>query len=153
VTVVPDASQLVILAKLGCFDNSSMPDVNGQYIIAVALVDGAVSFANSHSYEHMADPQVRAVKERVELVADRKLMDPKAPRRGLVEVTLRDGRTVSHLTRYAPGTSENPLDTEGLNAKVRDLMTPVLGGAPTSAAIQRVNALGNVRELRPFLTL
>ncbi|MBZ5699107.1 MAG: MmgE/PrpD family protein [Acidobacteriia bacterium] len=137
-------------------DNSSMPDVNCQYIIAVALLDGAVSFSNSHSYEHMADPQVRAVKERVELVADRKLMDPDAPRSSLVEVTLRDGRTVSHLTRYAPGTRENPLDTEGLNAKVRDLMVPVLGTAKTEAVIQRVNALeelGNVKELRPFLIL
>jgi 2-methylcitrate dehydratase PrpD len=140
----------------GVVDNSSMPDVNCQYIMAVALLDGAVSFANSHSYEHMADPQVRAVKDRVELVADRKLMDPKAPRSGFVEVTLRDGRTVSHLTRYPPGTRENPLDTEGVNAKVRDLMTPVLGAAKTEAVIQRVNALenlGNVRELRPFLTL
>jgi 2-methylcitrate dehydratase PrpD len=140
----------------GIVNNSSMPDVNCQYIIAVALLDGAVSFANSHSYERMADPQVRAVKERVELVADRKLMDPSAPRSGFVEVTLRDGRTVNHLTRYPPGTKENPLDTEGLNAKVRDLMAPVLGAQRTEAIIQRVNTLeelGNVRELRPFLTL
>ena len=41
----------------GIVDNSSMPDVNLQYIIAVALVDGAVSFADSHSRERMADPQ------------------------------------------------------------------------------------------------
>jgi 2-methylcitrate dehydratase PrpD len=33
----------------GIVDNSSMPDVNLQYIIAVALVDGGVSFADSHS--------------------------------------------------------------------------------------------------------
>ena len=52
----------------GIVDNSSMPDVNLQYIIAVALVDGAVSFADSHSHERMADPQIRAVKERVQLV-------------------------------------------------------------------------------------
>jgi 2-methylcitrate dehydratase PrpD len=137
-------------------DNSSMPDVNCQYIIAVALLEGAVSFANSHSYEHMADPRVRAVKERVELVADPKLMEPDAPRSGLVEVTLRDGRTVSHLTRHAPGTRENPLDAERLNSKVRDLMVPVLGDVRTEAVIQRVHAveeLGNVRKLRPFLTL
>ena len=50
-----------------------MPDVNCQYIIAVALVDGTVSFEDSHSYERMEDPQVRAVKERVQLVADRAL--------------------------------------------------------------------------------
>jgi 2-methylcitrate dehydratase PrpD len=140
----------------GIVDNSSMPDVNCQYIIAVALVDGGVSFANSHSYERMTDPKVRAVKERVQLIADRKLMDPDAPRGGLVEVTLRNGKTVSHLTRHPPGTKENPLATEGLNAKVRDLMAPVLGAEKTEAVIQRVNALeelDNVRKLRIFLTL
>src|SRR6266478_41783 len=140
----------------GIIDNSSMPDVNCQYVIAVALVDGAVSFANAHSYERMTDPKVRAVKERVQLVADKKLMDPDAPRGGQVEATLKNGKTVSHLTRHPPGTKENPLDTEGLNAKVRDLMAPVLGGERTEAVIQHVIALenmDNVRNLRPFLTL
>ena len=136
-------------------NNRSMPDVNCQHIIAVALVDGTVSFSDSHSYERMADPQVRAVKERVQLVADRALMDPAAPRSGFVEVTLRDGRTVSHFTRHAPGTKENPLDTEGVNAKARLLMAPVLGAEPTEEIIRRVNALeelDDARELRPYLT-
>ncbi|MBI2538549.1 MAG: MmgE/PrpD family protein [Deltaproteobacteria bacterium] len=136
-------------------DNRSMPDVNCQHIIAVALVDGTVTFSDSHSYERMADPQVRAVKERVQLVADRALMDPAAPRSGFVEVTLRDGRTVSHFTRHAPGTRENPLDTEGVNAKARLLMVPVLGAERTEEIIRRVNALeelDDVRELRRFLT-
>jgi 2-methylcitrate dehydratase PrpD len=139
----------------GVVDNSSMPDVNCQYIIAVALLDGAVSFANSHSRERMADPQVVAVKRRVELIGDRKMMAPDAPRGGFVEVKLRDGRTVSHLTRYPPGTKENPLDTESLNAKVRDLMAPVLGAVKTAAVIERVHALesvANIREFAPFLT-
>jgi len=136
-------------------NDRSMPDVNCQHIIAVALVDGTVSFADSHSYERMADPQVRAAKERVQLIADRALMDPAAPRSGLVEVTLRDGRTVSHFTRHAPGTKENPLDTESVNAKARLLMEPVLGAERTEEIIRRVNALedmADVRELRPFLT-
>jgi 2-methylcitrate dehydratase PrpD len=139
----------------GIVDNSSMPDVNLQYVIAVALVDGAVSFADSHSRERMADPQIRAVKERVQLVADKKLMDPAAPRSGMVEVTLKDGRTVSHFTRFPPGTKENPLSTEGLNAKVRDLMAPVLGAERTANLIQRLNALEDVRDvrdLRPLFT-
>ncbi len=135
-------------------NDRSMPDVNCQHIIAVALVDGIVSFEDSHSYERMADPQVRAAKERVKLVADPALMDPAAPRSGLVEVTLRDGRIVSHFTRHAPGTKENPLDTDSVNAKARLLMEPVLGAEPTEEIIRRVNALeelDDVRELRPFL--
>jgi 2-methylcitrate dehydratase PrpD len=141
----------------GIVSNSPMPDVNCQYLIATALIDGAVSFANSHSREHMADPQIRAVMQRVQVVGDAKLNDPAAPRSGLVEVTLRDGRTVSHFTRFPPGTKENPVDTEGMNVKARDLMTPVLGAKRTEELIQRVNALeevSNMRELiRSLLTL
>jgi 2-methylcitrate dehydratase PrpD len=132
----------------------SMPDVNCQHIIALALVEGAVSFEDSHSYERMADPKVLAAKERVQLIADRALMDPAAPRSGLVEVTLSGGHQVSHFTRHPPGTKENPLSTERVNEKARSLMTPVLGAERTEAVIARVNALEkliDVRELRPFL--
>jgi len=135
-------------------NDRAMPDVNCQHIIALALVKGTISFEDSHSYARMADPQVRAVKERVQLIADRDLMDPAAPRSGRVEVTLRDGRTVSRFTRHAPGTTENPLDTESVNAKARLLMAPVLGAEQTEGVIRRVNALetlADVRELRPFL--
>ncbi|MDP2603283.1 MAG: MmgE/PrpD family protein [Deltaproteobacteria bacterium] len=135
-------------------NDRSMPDVNCQHIIAVALLDGTVSFSDSHSYERMADPKVRAAKERVQLIADPKLMDPAAPRSGLVEVTLRDGRSVSHFTRHAPGTKENPMDTQSVNAKARLLMEPALGAEQTEGVIRRVNAaeaLDDVRELRRFL--
>ena len=70
-------------------------------------------------------------------------------------MTLRNGRTVSHFTRHAPGTKENPLDTESVYAKARLLTEPVLGAERTEDIIRRVNALeelGDVRELRPFLT-
>jgi 2-methylcitrate dehydratase PrpD len=134
-------------------DNSSMPDVNCQYLIAVALIDGALSFEDSHSYERMKDPQVLAVKERVQLVADRALMDPAAPRSGQVEVSLRDGRKVSHFTRYAPGSKENPLDTDGVMAKARGLLVPVLGAAKTDSLIQRVNALEELKSVRDLMPL
>ncbi|MDP1536413.1 MAG: MmgE/PrpD family protein [Burkholderiales bacterium] len=135
-------------------NDRAMPDINCQHIIALALVEGTVSFEDSHSYEKMNDPRVRAAKARVQLVADKALMDPAAPRSGRVEVTLKDGRSVSHFTRHAPGTPENPMDTEQVNAKARLLMAPVLGASNTEAIIQRVNALEalkDVRELRPFL--
>jgi len=143
-----------IIAKLpedgaGIVNNSAMPDVNLQYLIAVALIDGTVSFDASHSYERMADPQVLAVKQRVELVGDRGLMDPAAPRSANVEVGLRDGRTVTHFTRHAPGTKENPLDTAGVAAKARTLIAPVLGDQRCELVITRINTLesASVRDL------
>lgn len=136
-------------------NDRAMPDVNCQYVIAAALVKGGLSFEDSHSYEQMQDPVIQAVKRKVELVADPELMDPAAPRSGKVEVTLTDGRTVSHYTRYAPGTKENPLDTAGVNAKARALIEPALGAAKTEALIERINALeavADVRELRALLS-
>ena len=69
---------------------------------------------------------------------------------------LRDGRTVSHSTRHAPGTKENPLDTDSVSEKARLLIAPVLGIERTEEIIRRVNALeamDDVRTLRPFLVL
>jgi 2-methylcitrate dehydratase PrpD len=137
-------------------NNRSMSDVNCQHMIAMALVDGTVTFASTHSYERMSDPAVLAVKERVHLVADPGLMDPEAPRSAKVEVVLKDGRTLNHFTPHAFGTWQNPMETESVNTKVRDLLEPVLGPTRTEAIIERVNGLdstANVRELLPFLTL
>jgi len=136
-------------------DNSLMPDVNCQHIMAVALLDGTVSFAEGNSRERMTDPRVLAVRQRVKLIADKQMMDPEAPRSGRVEVTLKDGKTVSHFTKYPPGTKENPLDGASMNEKVRDLMAPVLGADRTEAVIRQVNALeelDNVRKLCGMLT-
>ena len=134
-------------------DNRSMPDVNLQYLIAVALIDGTVSFDASHSYERMKDPQVLEVKRRVELVADRALMDPAAPRSARIEVRLRDGRTVTRFTRHAPGTKENPLDAAGVNAKAKSLMEPVIGARRTAAVIDRIHALDTVTNVRELVAL
>jgi 2-methylcitrate dehydratase PrpD len=134
-------------------DNSAMPDVNCQHLMAVALIDGTVSFEVSHSRARMEDPAVKAVRARVQLVADKSLMDPAAPRSARVEVTMSDGQTVSHFTRHAPGTMENPIDAAGLNAKVSDLIAPVLGARQAQAVIDRVNALESIGDVRELVAL
>jgi 2-methylcitrate dehydratase PrpD len=134
-------------------NDSAMPDVNCQYILAVGLIDGAVSFADSHSHERMKDARVLAVKQRIQLVADRALMDPDAPRSGRVEVTLRDGRELSHFTRFAPGTKENPLDAEGVNAKVRDLIVPVVGVQRSDEIVRSVHAIETFNDMKVFVRL
>lgn len=137
-------------------NNRNMPDINCQHMVSIALIDGGVNFISAHDYARMTDPAVLAVKERVSLIADPALMDPKAPRSGKVEVLMKDGRKLEHFTPYAYGTKQNPMSTQDVNAKVRDLMVPVLGSLRTDAIIQRVNDLenvGKVRELLPFLTV
>ncbi len=139
----------------GIVNNNAMPDVNVQHLIAVALQKGAVSFDDSHSRPLMQDRVLLDLRKRVELVADKALQTQEAPRAGFVEVTMKDGKKVSHLTKYPPGTKESPLNTEGVNAKVRDLMGPVLGKDKTEALIKQINTLemlDDVRKLRPLLT-
>jgi 2-methylcitrate dehydratase PrpD len=149
-----------ILVKLptdamGIVGQSAMPDVNCQHLVAVALVKGAVSFADSHDVALMRDPQILAQRDKVALAADQALMDPAAPRGAIVEVTLADGKKVDHFTRFPPGTKENPLTTEAVNAKTRDLMAPVLGAEKTERLIEQLNGLEHVsdmRALRPLFT-
>lgn len=137
-------------------NNRSMPDINCQHMISIALIDGTVNFVSAHSYERMSDPAVLAVKERVTLIPDRALMDPKAPRSAKMEVVMKDGRKLENFTPHAYGTPQNPMDTKSVNAKVKDLLEPVLGPSRTEAIIQRVNNLegvGNIRELLPLMTM
>ena len=149
-----------ILVKLptdaiGIVGESAMPDVNCQHLVAVALVKGAVSFVDSHDLALMHDPKIMAQRDKVSVKAEQSLMDPAAPRGAIVEVTMTDGKKVEHFTKYPPGTKENPLSTEAVSAKVRDLMTPVLGRDKTEKLIGRVNALekvDNIKSLVPPFT-
>ena len=135
----------------------SMPDVNCQHMVALALIDGSVTFEFTHAYERMSDPELLAVKERVSLVPSAALMDRDAPRSAKVEVVLNDGKTVEHFTPpHAYGTRQNPMDTENVNKKARDLLEPVLGSTRTEEIIRRVNELekvADVNELMPSLAL
>ncbi len=140
---------------IGIVGQSAMPDVNCQHLVAVALVKGAVSFVDSHDVGLMRDPTIRQQLAKITIQADQSLMDPAAPRGAIVDVTTADGKTVSHHTKYPPGTKENPLSTEGVNAKARDLMAPVLGGSRTDQlidAINRLETLPDIRAIIPLLT-
>ena len=138
---------------VGIVGESAMPDVNCQHLVAVALVKGGVSFADSHDAALLADAKILEQRAKVTVQPDAALMDPAAPRSAIVEVTLTDGRRVEHFTRFPPGTKEHPLDTAAVTAKARDLMAPVLGAAKADKLISRINtleAVGNIQELAPL---
>lgn len=140
---------------IGIVGDSAMPDVNCQHLVALAMWRGGVSFEDSHNAALMKAPEVLALRARTQLTADPALNDPAAPRGAIVALELTDGRRVEQHTRYAPGTMENPLTTDGVHAKVRDLMGPVLGAGKTErllGALQSLESLDDVRRLRPLFT-
>jgi 2-methylcitrate dehydratase PrpD len=146
---------VVSLPALGgrVVDDRNQPDINVQYVMAVTLVDGQLTFEASHSFERMRDPRVMAMRQRTRLVLDSTL--PEEPRGARVQAKLQDGTTVTASVPYALGTKENPLDEAAIEAKTRRLMEPILGAERVTILIQKVRNLesvGSVRELIPLLS-
>lgn len=136
-------------------NDRDMPDINAQHCLAVALLDGGVSFAATHSFDRMRDPATVALRKRIELVADPALADPRATRQAIIEVITRDGRTLHHHTRHASGTPLNPITVAQMDAKALDLMAPVLGVTRARELVSLIHNLGAVKDislLRPLLT-
>ena len=134
--------------------NRDIPDICMEHMVAVMLLDKTVTFQSVHDKARMKDPAVLRVRAKVEVVADPRI-DARRPRReAIVEVTLKDGMQLSEWVRDVRGTADNPMTREEVVDKARDLIVPVLGSAASTALINKLLALENlkdVRELRPAL--
>jgi len=136
-------------------DNREMSDVNLQHILAVALLDGDLTFEAAHSYQRMSDPAVLGIRKHIKLVEDSELSIRGAMRQAIVEVTTGDGAKLREHVVHVHGTAENPMTTEEVEKKCRELLTPVLGGDRSQMLIDKIwnlEQVGNVRELRPLLS-
>jgi 2-methylcitrate dehydratase PrpD len=135
-------------------NNRDMPDISLQHLVAVMLLDKTVSFRAAHDKPRMLDPAVLRERAKIQLVPDEELEKRIPTRVAIVEVTLNDGKHLSERVEHVRGTPENPMTTEEVLAKARELMAPVLGTGNCSKLIERVMGLQNVkdiRELRPLL--
>ena len=144
------ASVLVRLPTdaIGIVGDSAMPDVSCPHLVSVALLKGGVSFVDAHDVALMKDPAVLAIRARVKVVGDQSLMDPAAPRGAIVALTLKDGRVLTHHTRFPSGTPENPLSKEQVADKVMDLVAPVLTRARTQKLIDAIWGLEKLENVR-----
>jgi 2-methylcitrate dehydratase PrpD len=131
-------------------DNAPMPDVNVQHLTALLLVDRALTFHSVHDHARMLDPAVLTVRRLIELNPSQELMEAKPPRQAIVEVTLRDGRTLSHRTRAVRGTADNPMSRAEVEAKALDLMAGVLGPERAQECVEASRAIEYTRDLGEF---
>jgi 2-methylcitrate dehydratase PrpD len=130
-----------------------MPDICMQHMVAVMLLDGTATFQAAHDEKRMRDPKVLEVRRKVELYGDDALQRAMPSRQGIVELTLRDGRTLRHHTKAVRGTSENPMNREEVDEKCFPLLAPVLGRRRARGLIDsvwRLEKVRDVRALRPF---
>jgi 2-methylcitrate dehydratase PrpD len=135
-------------------DNRAMPDICMQHMCAVMLLDGTVSFASAHDEQRMRDRKILAIRSRIELRGDDALSALMPSRQGIVEISLRDGRKITHHTKAVRGSAENPMTRAEVDEKSYDLMAPVIGKTRARKlcdAVWRLELLRDVRALRPLL--
>jgi 2-methylcitrate dehydratase PrpD len=135
-------------------DNRTMPNINVQHLIALTLVDGEMTFANSHDHGRMADPAVVALRNRIELVANPELTTALPPRQVIMKITTKDDREIGHRTHAVRGTPDNPMTRQEVFEKALDLVGPILGGERGKdlvSTLVAVDKVGDVLSLRPLL--
>ncbi len=136
-------------------DNSLIPDLCLQHLVAVMLKDKTVSFQAAHDKGRMQDPAILELRSRVKIVPDEEL-ERRLPRwEATVELVLNNGTVLTQHVEAPRGTVENPMTRDEVAAKARGLMEPVLGVAVCNSLIERVLSLEktkDIRELRPLMS-
>jgi 2-methylcitrate dehydratase PrpD len=135
-------------------DNRPMPDINMQHLCALMLFDGTVTFKSSHDEKRFRSPKVLEFRKKIEVVGDDALTKTMPARQAIVELLLRDGRTLRHHTVAVRGTAENPMTRAEVDAKGYDLLAPVIGKARARRlcdTVWNLDKLRDVRKLRPLL--
>jgi len=109
-----------------------------QYTVAHALVHGSVRL-NAFLADRMNDPDVRALMQKIEVVADPELSKGYPVQRAAqAEIETNDGRTLTHFQPTRKGDPELPLSDEEVNDKFLELATPVIGEASARSLLQEL---------------
>jgi 2-methylcitrate dehydratase PrpD len=141
-------------ASMRIVDNSTIPDLCLQHLVALMIVDRGATFASVHDAARMSDPKVLAVRKLVELVPSEELQNAVPARQAIVRIETADGRALTQRTTVVRGTSGNPMSAQEVEAKALDLMVPVLGAGRANELIATVGSLETLEtltRLRPLL--
>jgi 2-methylcitrate dehydratase PrpD len=134
-------------------DRTPAPDVNVQHLLAMLLIDGTLTFRSIHDHARMADPNILALRAKMNVVPSDELLHARPRRQAIVEVETNDGAHHSHRIVAVRGTADNPMNGPEVEAKARDLMGGVLGKKRTEALIEALRNLVTVKDmarLRPL---
>jgi 2-methylcitrate dehydratase PrpD len=158
--IAPDDIEKVIVripeSGARTVNNRKMPDVNVQYMVASILIDGKLTFESAHDYQRFQNPRVLALKDKVQLIGDVEMERSGHRFQGLVEVSLKDSRTLREHVIDCRGRPENPMSPDEVEKKAAWLMEPVLGKKNSDQiieSIRRIENVSNVRDLTKLMTL
>jgi 2-methylcitrate dehydratase PrpD len=132
-----------------------MPDICMQHMCAVMLIDGIVTFKSSHDEKRMYDKRVLDLRKRITLYGDDALTAALPSRQGIVELKLKNGKTLRNHVKAVLGTAQNPMTRAQVDEKCYHLMAPILGASRSRKlcdAVWSLEKVGNVTKLRSLLT-
>src|SRR3984957_6689839 len=86
-------------ASVRIVDNSTIPDLCLQHLVALMIVDRGATFASVHDVARMSDPKVLAVRKLVGLVRSPGLRMAVPARQAIVRIETADGRSISRRTQ------------------------------------------------------
>ena len=78
--------------RIHVVDDRHMPAICAQHLVAVALLDGRVTFASSHDHARMQDPAIRALRQKIRLVSNEALTEARPERQAIVTVDMQKRR-------------------------------------------------------------
>jgi len=134
-------------------DGNPLKSHCAQYILPVGLVFGRV-IIDDILFDRARDPEVARLSAGMQLVHDPAL-DEHYPERytSVVELALKDGRTVVRRVEFAKGTRENPLTPDEVHAKYFRLTAPIVPRRHAEAIMAEVDRLERARDLGPLASL
>ena len=128
-------------------DNAPMSNLNLQHLMAMLLVDGALSFDSIHAQERMQEPAIFQLRRRIVLVESEELAQARPRRQAIVAVKTRDGRSLSKRVLAVRGTADNPMSQAEVEAKAFDLIGSVFGARRAKAILRAIGSLETVPDV------
>lgn len=112
------------------------------FTVATALLHGSVRL-NAFTLERVADPEIRALSDRVEMLLDTDCDSAFPSRRSArVEITTKSGECFHHYQHTRKGDPDAPLSDEELSDKYLELAGPVIGEAAAGRLLGQLWNLG-----------
>jgi 2-methylcitrate dehydratase PrpD len=133
--------------RIHVIDDRHMPAVCCQHLVAIAILDGRVSFSSSHDEARMKDASVQAVREKITLVSNKELTQARPERQSIVTVEMTNGTKKSHHAKVVRGTPDDPMPPEEVTTKARDILKPYLAGQTNNLIDVCLNRNFSISEL------
>lgn len=132
--------------RASVIDNNPLRSHCAQYIMAVAALDRRLELTTILQ-DRSTEPAIRALMDRVKLVADPALDELEAKSPAVVEVVTTDGRRFVERVDYPRGATMNPMSRSELEEKFFWLATTVVDRVQAEEILEMVRSLERLSDV------